>query len=615
MGSNKRKDELDAFWDIDGLMPAKRPAVQRRPGATDAVEIEVTAKKPASDQSQAKLSHTAPIKKAPAPDAPIAPEAVYDMQGGLVHRVSVYPWRSGYTYYEKFCRDGEYLRKIRGKEAPHVGFFSYMPQYGQMTKAQLSYYLWWRENIRSNGVYLPADYSYILLNMYELINLPDDNPEKVRDALCSLWVAYHKDVPRLDRYFAEWICDYCLLHGLSAPVVQLEAIRDDVLAAASLKEFYLDCGQNADGAQAYAKALLSFCCQYDYRKSKFASGESKALYDQIIPGVLVYLLEQNGAGAEILRGKGGVQENVISRDSYVAALCSHRVKKRIEVRYCSVSRSHELRFAVTDMVKYTENRIRAHMGVKSRLSVTTLSDAIKREMDVYLDRLVPRIKSREQEQVEQYERLYDLPAAPLDLSHSAQIEQASWETTKKLVEAFESVGANHDSPVPDVLSQPVGADVEGGPQCAISVGANHDSPVPDGPSQPVGADVPDGPQCAPTVGANHDSPVPNGPHNTVGANHDSPVTTGTPMSDRATPESPLQDALADYLPFIAAAAAQNASAQREAARAVGKMVDAMADEINEIAADVFGDVILEEDGGTYVIIEDYREQLVFLWRK
>ena len=426
MGSNKRKDELDAFWDIDGLMPAKRPAVQRRPGATDAVEIEVTAKKPASDQSQAKLSHTAPIKKAPAPDAPIAPEAVYDMQGGLVHRVSVYPWRSGYTYYEKFCRDGEYLRKIRGKEAPHVGFFSYMPQYGQMTKAQLSYYLWWRENIRSNGVYLPADYSYILLNMYELINLPDDNPEKVRDALCSLWVAYHKDVPRLDRYFAEWICDYCLLHGLSAPVVQLEAIRDDVLAAASLKEFYLDCGQNADGAQAYAKALLSFCCQYDYRKSKFASGESKALYDQIIPGVLVYLLEQNGAGAEILRGKGGVQESVISRDSYVAALCSHRVKKRIEVRYCSVSRSHELRFAVTDMVKYTENRIRAHMGVKSRLSVTTLSDAIKREMDVYLDRLVPRIKSREQEQVEQYERLYDLPAAPLDLSHSAQIEQASW---------------------------------------------------------------------------------------------------------------------------------------------------------------------------------------------
>ncbi|MBQ7379784.1 MAG: TerB N-terminal domain-containing protein [Clostridia bacterium] len=554
MGSNKRKDELDAFWDIDGLMPAKRPGVQRKPGATDAVEIEVTAAKPQADHSEAKLSRTVPTKRSPAPEAPITPEAVYDMKGGLVHRVSVYPWKSGYTYYEKFCRDGEYLRKIHGKEAPHVGFFSYMPQYGQMTKAQLSYYLWWRENIRSNGIYLPADYSYILLNMYELINLPDDHPEKVRDALCSLWVAYHKDVPRLDRYFAEWICDYCLLHGLSAPVQQLESIRDDVLAAASLKEFYLDCGEQAGGAQAYAKALLGFCCQYDYRKSKFATGESKALYDEIIPGVLVYLLEQNGAGAEILRGKGSVQESVISRDSYVAALCSHRIKKRIEVRYCSVSRSHELRFAVTDMVKYTENRIRAHMGVKSRLSVNTLSDEIKREMDGYLDRLVPRMKSREQEQVEQYEKLYDLPTAPLDLSHSAEIEQASWETTKKLVEAFETVGAD----VPDAPPNPVGA--------------NHDSPAQ---PNPVGADVFDGPQ-----------------DNNV-----------------------LADALADYMPFIAAVAAENASAQRNVARTMGKMVDAVADEINEIAADVFGDVILEQGDDGYIIIEDYREQMSFLWEE
>ncbi|MBE6675546.1 MAG: hypothetical protein E7594_01760 [Ruminococcaceae bacterium] len=560
MSAKNRKEELDAFWDIDGLMPAKRPPVQRRPGATDAVEIEVPSAKPQRDTSEAKLSHTVPAKRTPAPEAPIEPEAVFDMQGGLVHRVSVYPWRSGYTYYEKFCRDGEYLRRIKGKEAPHVGFFSYMPQYGQMTKAQLAYYLWWRENIIQHGVYLPADYSYILLNMYELINLPDDNPAKVRDALCRLWVAYHKDVPRLDRYFAEWICDFCLLHGLAAPVEQLAPIRDDVLAVATLKEFYLDCGEGAGGAEAYAKALLGFCCQYDYRKSKFAQGESKALYDQIIPGVLTYLLERGGAGAEILRGKGGVQESVITRDSYVAALCSHRIKKRIEVRYCSISRSHELRFAVTDMVKYTENRIRAHMGVKSRLSVTGLSDAVKKEMDAYLDLYVPKMKSREQEQTEQYERLYDLPATPLDLSHSAEIERQSWETTRKLIEAFEDADSDVQSPV----------------------GANHDSPA-----QPV------------PVVANHDSPA-----------QPAPVAADAPQGDNA-----LADALADYLPFIAAAAEGNAAAQNAAAREMGKMIDAVADEINEIAAEIFGDVILEDGEGGYAIIEDYREQISFLWRR
>ena len=552
MSANKRKDELDSFWDIDGLLPTKKPAVQRKVGATDAVEVQFERAKPQSDNAQGKLTKITPPKKttagaasASAADRTVspAPEKVYETQSGLVHRVSIYPWKSGYTYYEKFCRDGEYLRRIKGKEAPHVPFFSYMPQYGQMTKAQLAYYLWWRENIIQNGLYLPADYSYILLNIYELINLPDDNPVKVRDALCRLWVAYRKDTPRLDRYFAEWICDYCLLHALPAPVEQLAPIWDDVLAVATLKEFYLDAG---DGRTAsYVRALLAYCCQYDYRKSKFATGESKALYDQIIPGVLSHLLDTDGEGAKLLRGKGNVQDTVVSRDSYVAALCSHRIKKRIEVQYCSVSRSHELRMAVTDMVKYTENRIRAHMGVKSRLGVGTLSEAVKREMDVYLDAIVPRIKNPEREQVEQYEKLYDLPKTELDLSHSAEIEQASWETTKKLIEAFEDTDF-------------------------------------------VGTGVPDGPRP------------------------ESPAIFDT--SERANPDSPLQDALAAYLPFIAAAAAGDARAQREICRGMNKMIDAVADEINDIAVETFGDVILEETDGAYAIIEDYREQLSFLWR-
>ena len=45
------------------------------------------------------------------------------------------------------------------------------------------------------------------------------------------------------------------------------------------------------------------------------------------------------------------------------------------------------------------------------------------------------------------------------------------------------------------------------------------------------------------------------------------------------------------------------------------MIDAVADEINEIAAEIFGDVILEEGEDGYVIIEDYREQISFLWRR
>jgi hypothetical protein len=208
------------------------------------------------------------------------------------------------------------------------------------------------------------------------------------------------------------------------------------------------------------------------------------------------------------------------------------------------------------------------MGVKSRLGVGTLGDAVKREMDAYLDTVVPRIKNPEREQVEQYERLYDLPKTELNLARSAEIEQASWETTKRLVEAFEDA--------PDDLP---------------SVGANHDSPAP----------------MTTPVGANHDSPA--------AFDTPKPAVNDAPMQSTVVPDDALAAALADYLPFIHAAADGNASAQMAFCRSMGKMIDAVADEINGIAADVFGDVILEEGDGGYAVIEDYKEQLQYLWRE
>ena len=47
--------------------------------------------------------------------------------------------------------------------------------------------------------------------------------------------------------------------------------------------------------------------------------------------------------------------------------------------------------------------------------------------------------------------------------------------------------------------------------------------------------------------------------------------------------------------------------QREKAAALGKPTDALADEINELAADMLGDIIIDDGDSGYCIIEDYRE--------
>ena len=42
---------------------------------------------------------------------------------------------------------------------------------------------------------------------------------------------------------------------------------------------------------------------------------------------------------------------------------------------------------------------------------------------------------------------------------------------------------------------------------------------------------------------------------------------------------------------------------------MGKLPDAVADEINEIAAEELGDILLEADDNGYRLIEDYRDAL------
>ena len=43
------------------------------------------------------------------------------------------------------------------------------------------------------------------------------------------------------------------------------------------------------------------------------------------------------------------------------------------------------------------------------------------------------------------------------------------------------------------------------------------------------------------------------------------------------------------------------------AKKVGKPTDAVADEINEIAVELIGDILLEDRDGTFFIVEDYND--------
>lgn len=535
----KRDAEMDDFWDIDALIPPRRATHYARD--TEAVEVSFEA--PQKETSATRRTAIPPKSEAPERHfipphtsnelngAP-RPDAEYSPAGSLIRSVRLYKRKSPYPYYEDFLRDAVRLSSVKGVECAHIPFFSYVPQYSQMNRAQLEWYLWWRECFK-NGEYPTTDYSYLLLYAYELINLAGRiEPAEARDALCRLWSGYRDVFRQLDGYIPEWICDLCLIHRLPPPEMSSGTLLNVAMSRCALKEFYM----TASGEEGLLRVLPLYCSNYDFHKSKFCTEEHSPLFEKTIYGVLREVGHKTGKNGGFF-DTDAMDSSRMVRDSYQGALCAQSVKRKIAVEYTSFSCSHELRYLITDVIKYTENRIRAHIGVRARLNIYALSASVRTIIDTYLDVRLPKKAVRNPDKEAQeasYERLYDLPRTPLSLSNALEIERASWDTTERLIEAFED---SEETPAEET-------------------------------AQP-------------------------------------PMTSAEPPT-KAGEADAWRAACRPYATFIQAALAMDWNAQRAEARLLGKMPDAVADAINEIAFDGMGDVLLEDTGDGYAVIEDYR---------
>ena len=440
---SKRREELDDFWDIDALIPPRRAPQYAHDTETTEITLEPLQKGGATEKdADEPRRHFIPPHTAEAHASQVEPDERYTPAESLIRTVCLYRQTGGYRYYEDFLRDARRLVGVKGRTCPHVPFFSYVPQYSQMNREQLEWYLWWRESFR-NGETLTTDYSYILLYAYELINLAAADPTASRDTLCRLWLSYREIFRQLDGYIPEWLCDLCLLHRLSPPPALQGAPLFVAMTRCTLKEFYL----TSSGEEGLVRSLPIVASNYDFHKSKFCTEEHRALFEDLIYGVLREIGRKKGSGGLLFCGESAETGRMV-RASYQGGLCAASVKRRIAVEYTSFSCSFELRWTVTDVIKHAENRIRAHIGVRSRLSVTSLTAEERRVVDDYLDAHLPTRAATPVPQKEEaaYERFYDLPRTPLSLENAMAIERASWDTTERLVEAFEEPHEEIEAP-------------------------------------------------------------------------------------------------------------------------------------------------------------------------
>ena len=537
--SKAREQEMDDFWDIDALIPKKKQSFSSVRDTTT-TEIELPPKATNEETREATSvrrfipPHTPEEEKAAA-----APLEEYVPEHALLRRVRIYRPKSTYQYYESFVRDAVRLYPIHGEPCERVTFFSYVPQYSQMSRAQLEWYLWWRECFR-NGEALATDYSYILLYAYELINLSEKlSPKLVQDELLRLWESYRDIYHQLDGYLSEWICDHGLLHRLSVPNETAHRMISVAMTHCTLKEFYF----SSDASSGYAGALLAFCNNYNYKKSKFYTSENKPIFDRVMQSTVNLVIDSFSKDGKLF-AQSRMDDSRVMRNAYTGALCAYSMKRNIEVEYCSFSRSNELRYLITDIVKYTENLLRARLSIRSRLTVYSLPNGVREMIDQHFQKALPEIpkitkaKHTQTEEQMAYEKLYDLPQSIFSLANAAEIERASWETTERLIEAFDSEEEE------DVALQPI--------------------PIVEEQS----------------------------------CDHQ----TGQALDD-------LTEKLRFYADFLCAALREDALEQANFAKNAEKMTDAIADEINEIAAEEMGDILLEEGENGYAVIEDYRDSV------
>ena len=362
----------------------------------------------------------------------------YEPRHPFLRHVDILTWPSSYTFYERFRADAVSFFSREGREVPYAEFVSYVPQYSMMTGAQLSYYFYWRSCMRA-GRLIKASRSYVLLFIYEVINLPDliAPTDGVRQ-LCRVITGYAETVIGVRNSVIPWLRDYCLIHGVSLPEEYMRDIAAIAGRYTALPEFFV-C-YNAETGKADPLSLASVLSHYSWQESKYMTAAARSCYERHMPAAIAAAMAAMGTGTIT----DGIPQRYIA-ESYSGAVCSSEVKCRLRIDYIRASDCADSE-AVTVAVKYAENQVRRLLGIKSRFKISALPSGMRDAIDLYFEPVFAREESMRRtmlrktsalpEVAPEYEHFYAPESSGMSFDRALEIERRSWRMTERLEEAF-----------------------------------------------------------------------------------------------------------------------------------------------------------------------------------
>lgn len=366
----------------------------------------------------------------------ITPPVTYDINGALIKRITIERRSGNNDFYTRFAADAQKSHAASPKypDAPlePVQFYSLVPQYSHMTASQLEYYKRIRELWR-RGEFPDCDSAYVMLYVYELLNLDGVDDKTVAELLASIWLGYRKRFPKLDSCMCDYMQDFCMIHNIPFPEMLMPSITE-IIANAHFKEYYMNCLLSLnDGYVTAADAFISGFSDYDYKRAKYYP-ENRTEYERHIKSavgeVIRYGIERKFAIF--------ASDKVLSIpiDSYIGAVVSSNGKKRMRVEFTSFLKGIEVREYATAVVKHAENKLRLMLGIKAKLGEKPLDSETLSAIDMYFKPLMPaekvKVRAEDKYMPADYMKNYEAESWGFDFTEAAEIERESWANTARL---------------------------------------------------------------------------------------------------------------------------------------------------------------------------------------
>ncbi|OMC70684.1 hypothetical protein BK126_00720 [Paenibacillus sp. FSL H7-0326] len=250
--------------------------------------------------------------------------------------------------------------------------------------------------IRSAGLPLSSDgfVLFICIYIYELINgIGWVDPSDGWDQLNKVWQAYRKHHPKMDNYMREWLYDFAALHqlGYVPPPMNKKLPRS---MSNELKELEWKRRFTAEPVELSWDNLF-FMLDFDPERSRFYIESGRYEMTRFTPKVIAlvdqYLYRSHGAR---LIQRFEPHSRRVKRTLFKSALYDSDIYGRtITVEYAPISEYKPLRAYITQLVRFTENKLRELKGFKGRLRGIELEQEVEELISRYLIKEMNALKA------------------------------------------------------------------------------------------------------------------------------------------------------------------------------------------------------------------------------